>query len=125
MSIVVLLPLGGQLRGGGAVGVKREVLVEQGLHVQRRLLRRLVAEAAGLELGEDPKSVDGPLFKLLQCDVGGRWDGVKVHAVRVIGRLVRRVGELLLSMIGDIAPFGILSTKVLPEHGDYYNVVEI
>jgi hypothetical protein len=53
VAVVVLLALRVQLRVARAAGVEREVLVEERLHVQRRLGRGLVAEGACFEFGED------------------------------------------------------------------------
>jgi hypothetical protein len=53
VAVVVLLALQVQLRVAGAAGVEGEVLVEERLHVQRRLGGRAVAERARFELGED------------------------------------------------------------------------
>jgi hypothetical protein len=53
VAVVVLLALCVQLRVARAAGVEREVLVEEGLHVRGGLGGCLVAEGAGLQLGED------------------------------------------------------------------------
>lgn len=61
--------------------------------------------------------VNGPLLKLLEGDVCG-WRGqVEVQAVRVVGVLVGRLGELLLAVVDDISPLGVDAPEVLPDHG--------
>lgn len=56
------------------------------------------------------------MLKLLELDVGRRRPRVKVEAVRVVGRLEGRVGELLLAVVDDIAPLGLVAVIVWSEH---------
>lgn len=53
MAVVIFLSLREQLCVARAVGVEREVFVEDGLHVGCRLGGRSVAKRACLKLGQD------------------------------------------------------------------------
>lgn len=142
MAVVVLLALRKELSRRGAIGIEGYVLVKQRLHVRRCLSRRLVAERAGLELGENYtillleswqicgrratrnicihtlESVDGPLFKLLKRDVCC-WRGrVEVESVGILHFFVGWVCKLLLAVVGDGSPFAVVSVEVLTDHID-------
>lgn len=77
----------------------------------------LVAEGAGLELGEHAQAVDGPLLELLEGDVCGGGDGVEVQAVRVFDIFVGGGSELLLGVVQVCAPLGVYSRGALTDHG--------
>lgn len=56
------------------------------------------------------------MFELLERDVGGRRRRVEVEAVVVFRLLVGRVGELLFSIVGNIATLGIGAVVFLSKH---------
>lgn len=62
------------------------------------------------------KPVNGPLFELLECDLGGGGYFVKAQAVGVLLRFVSRVGELSLLGVDGIFPLGVNAIKVLAKH---------
>lgn len=62
MTVVVFLSLREQLCIARAVGVEREVFVEDGLHVGCRLGGRSVAKGACLKLGQDCAMSDSEYY---------------------------------------------------------------
>ena len=110
-----------------------------GLHLVGEFLAGDVAERAALELAEHwaSRSARGTwATKTSRLDAweipfrrsiahcsnssslmsGRRRPRVKVEAVRVVGRLEGRVGELLLAVVDDIAPLGLVAVIVWSEH---------
>ena len=57
------------------------------------------------------------MLKLLELDIRRRRARVKVEAVGVVGGLVGRVGKVLLAVVDDIAPLGLVAVVVRSEHG--------
>jgi hypothetical protein len=113
---MILHPLLLQLPAPGTAPTQREILVQQRLHMGSRLRGGFVAEGAGLEFGEDAQPVDGPLFELLEGDVGGGREGVEVQARGVCERCVLGGEELFLAM-GDIFALALDAGEVLSDHG--------
>lgn len=62
-----------------------------------------------------PKPVDGPLLKLLERDICSGRIGVKVETMGIFEVFVLGSSKLLLSVIGNVAPFR-LAMEVLSQH---------
>jgi hypothetical protein len=116
VRVVVLLALGLHAAAAARAGAQRQVLVQQRLHVRRRLGGVLVAERARLELGEHAQPVDRPLLELLERDVRRGRHGVEVQPVLVLEVFVGGRGELFLAVVESGSTLGVYAGEVLADH---------
>lgn len=64
------------------------------------------------------QSINGPLLKLLERDLGSGRHIVEIQTVGVVLLLVGGRGELLLFVVEHGAPLGVDAVRVLPDHGE-------
>lgn len=57
------------------------------------------------------------MLKLFEGDVCCRRVDVEAEAMGILLLLVRGFGELLLAVVGHVAPLGVDAVVVRPEHG--------
>ena len=63
--------------------------------------------------------INGPLFELLECDLGRRGNFIEAQAVRVVQLFVRGSCELFSLVVNCTSPFAVNSIVILSNHDSF------